>query len=100
MKWEEKLHIMQTLEPNLLKMRSPGNWYCSVPGEIGGNGILQSDFFNAKTPTLAVLGAWIIVESLPENRHLRISGMDGKSFRWDKISKKFITVNPNTSQPY
>lgn len=98
--WEKKLHIMQQLsESELLHMRSPGDWVCSLPGEIGGGGFLTSTHFDGSSPEEAVKGAWDMVVCLPQDRHLRVGGIDGMSYRWDVDKEKFIKVCRKTSKP-
>jgi|GEM_PF-6208047 len=88
MMWEQKLHAMQSLAgsftPSLLKMLSPGNWLCSIPGEIGGDGMLRSPCCAGTTPEAAVGEAWReAVTELPEAHHLAVSaGGHRRRYRW------------------
>lgn len=79
MNWQEKLAAMQSLEPDLLKIRFPGEWACSVPGEIGGDGLLESTFGQGHDPESAVNDAWGIILGLPKDRYLRVKN---RNLRW------------------
>ena len=93
MNWEQKLQAMQSLDTGVNpKMRDPGDWYTSVPGEIGGDGVLTSTYGDGTTPKKSVEAAWEIVVSVPKDRHLRIGGMDGRCVRWNGIM--FADVEP------
>ena len=90
----QKLLAMRSLDHDVgPHLRDDGTWYCSVPGEIGGNGLLRSDFANGETHIIAIEIAWSIVENLPLSRHLRVGGIDGKSVRWNGFM--FIEVDPH-----
>jgi hypothetical protein len=93
MTWMQKLLAMRSLNHDVgPHLRDDGSWYCSVPGQIGGNGLLSGDFSNGSTHIEAIEGAWAIIENLPQDRHLRVGGMDGKSVRWNGFM--FEEVDP------
>ena len=93
MNWMDKLKAMRSLGGDVgPHLRDDGSWYCSVPGEIGGDGLLTSTFENAKSPQQCVEKAWKVIENLPPDKHLRIGGMDGKSVRWNGFM--FVEVDP------
>jgi hypothetical protein len=92
MNWQMKLHAMQSLEnplQGLLNMRKPGDWFCCVPGEIGGDGLLRSEHGSGHDPESAINDAWGIVQSLPTDRYLRVKG---RNFRWNGFM--FEDVSP------
>ena len=81
MTWEEKLDALSALGDCNIKMRKPGDWYVSQSTEIGGNGMLEGDYGNGKTPIEAIEDHWSkLVDNLPSDRHIR--AYDNKRYRW------------------
>ncbi len=84
MTWEQKLQAIQSLGNQLVgevKMRKPGDWYCPVPADVGGNGIISTLSGNGPDPITAVMEAWEQIVSLKPGLHLRLR--DGRKVRWN-----------------
>lgn len=88
--YQDKLFFLQNLAGtnDLLKMRKPNDWYCSLPGEVVYQNISTSTFGNGGTPQAAVNAAWEIFTNLPENQYIRTNS--GKIIKW---CKEFGTVS-------
>jgi hypothetical protein len=92
MTWMQKLLAMRSLGSDIgPHLRNDGSWYCSIPGEIGGDGLLKSDHANGKTHIEAIESAWDIIEKLPATRHLRIGGMNGRCVRWNGFMFEIVS---------
>ena len=86
MNYEEKLAVLQSLQPRaeLLRMLGPGAWRCSLPGaidrECGGyrkNTVVRQNAFEAVEACFALL------EELRGDEALRIiAGLSAKFYRW------------------
>jgi hypothetical protein len=96
MTWEQKLHAMQILRgsgTSLLCMLAPGAWLCSVPGEVGGDGMLVSPCCQGSSPEQAVEAAWREATELPAGKHLVVSLAGARrnyrwsGFMWVEVSK-------------
>lgn len=74
MNWEHNLQKLQELQNHLLSMLSPGRWQCKIPGEIGGDGLLKSEFEIGRTPSEAVNKAYNLVVNLPQAKYLVTTG--------------------------
>lgn len=80
--WEEKLATLQEINGGrrMLIMVEPGKWICSIPGEVGGDGLLSGWCGRGNTPESAINSAWEQWVSLPKDRHVYLSGRG--RFRW------------------
>jgi len=74
MNWEQKLAKLQELKSDLLRMVEPGHWVCNIPGEIGGDGVLRSDFGQGSKPSDAVNAAYNIVQNIPNKKYITTTG--------------------------
>ncbi len=84
MTWEQKLQAIQSLANQLVgevNMRKPGDWYCSVPADIGGDGFVSSAFGNGANPMAAVNNAWEQIVNLKPGLYLKLR--DGRKVRWN-----------------
>lgn len=86
MTWEEMLAAMQALgcRKDLLSMLEPGNWRCSLPAPICGNGLVVSDFGGGEHPGEAVAEAWRKIEAVKEPQYLSVRhpGLPERRYRW------------------
>ena len=85
MTWEEKLAAMQALAATEIAMRKPGDWYCHMHAEIGGNGMLCGVISSKATPQDAVEDVWREVSELPTGRYLVMNahGSNRRAVRWN-----------------
>jgi hypothetical protein len=69
-----------------LKMRSPGNWYCHLPGvEIKDGSMLTSPTDSSGTPELAIARAWVQHTCLSPSQYLVLNayGPNRRAVRWN-----------------
>ena len=89
MNYEEKLAALNALVGVLgydIKMRSPGNWYCHLPGvEIKDGSMLTSPTGSSPTPPMAVELTWKQHTYLSPFQNLVISacGPKRRAVRWN-----------------
>lgn len=86
MNWEQKLETMRSMGSDRIpainpKMRKPGNWFCSIPGNIAGDGFLTGNSGEGTTPRAAVLDAWNIITNIPKGKYLKLHS--GRMVRWN-----------------
>ena len=93
MTWEQKLDAMQSIdrffrERGLLKMLSPGEWSCVIPGFLVEGGMTKSSNRMGSTPEEAVMAAWAIctdsssIIAVEGDRHVRWTG-----YMWHDVPK-------------
>lgn len=91
MTWEEKLQALNCLTETTVRMRSPGDWYCSGRGrEVAKDGLLVGEYGNGSTPQEAVENDWtamtekkkIIFVSAGPNSDRRFSW---NGFMWQEV---------------
>lgn len=81
MTWEQKFAALQALTDTSLRMRKPGDWYVNAYDRaIGGNGLLQSNYGNGKTPEEAVENDWLQMTQIASDLHIRVKG---KNYQWN-----------------
>ena len=73
--WEQKLQALQALaeypENTAVRMRKPGDWYCSVSGiEVKNGHSLTGKYGNGDTPEEAVSNCFLVLTTLAENEVL------------------------------
>lgn len=90
MTWEQKLAALQTLTEHKLIMREPGDWYVCATIEIGGDGMLKSEYGNGETPEEAVLDHWERLTKLQNFEYLVVrtptdfvGGSKSNYYRWN-----------------
>ena len=88
MTWEEKLMALKALSGEAtLRIREPGNWYCSLPRvSIKEGSFLTSPTSSSATPQDAVEDMWRrCVTELPDNQCIVIGAYIGQrqEVRWN-----------------
>ena len=102
--WEQKFAALQALAEypdNVnLKMRSLGNWYCSVSGiEVRQSNCLVGKYGNGANPQEAIENCFLMLTTLPKDEVLVRNAMTEKRsyFRWNGFMWKQEAEAPEAS---
>jgi hypothetical protein len=88
--WEQKLQALQFLaeypDNANVRMRKPGDWYCSVSGvEVKQKHCLVGQYGNGTTPQEAVENCFLVLTSITNDEVLVRNAMNAEKrtyFRW------------------
>jgi hypothetical protein len=97
MQWEEKLAVLQSLQPGeeLLRMLGPGVWRCRLPGYLRRKGERDElkNYCVRCSPAEAVHDAFVLLEDLKRDEYVVIvRHLTGHHYRWSGTC--WIEVQP------